>query len=282
MDADPDNQVQFHVPITLQAIVQVTTAGGNQSEEREFFVEIPVEWYRNGEERVFAVDGDGLHSVEIESPEEMVPNPKQIPLKYQTASPGPELGSYHRLDWSFLVSNEGDPMCCPSGGKVSGTYKIVKDGTKSPPTWKMVVETAKFSGQSEAVQAAKELEGTSQLIPELKSSNLQQRRDALQKLSNTEPLPPEAIQAIAEAAKSLDPTEPLPAATYTPGQGAKNGHWRSSNGRGIASRGHQPRRPAELRNRDWGAGSRSKTRSDGGADSDRRAQGMFESEACRR
>ena len=39
---------------------------------------------------------------------------------------------------------------------------------------------------------------------------------------STEPLPPEAIQAIAEAAKSLDPTEPLPAATYTPAQGAKN------------------------------------------------------------
>ncbi len=221
MDGDPDNQEHFDAPITFEAIVQVTTAAAHQSEEREFFVEIPVEWYRGGEERLFAVDSDCLHSVEIESPDEMVPDPKQIPLKYQTASGGPALGSYHRLDWSFPVSNEGDAMCCPSGGEVSGTFKIVKDGTKTPPTWKMVVETAKFSGPSEA--ASKRLAEISPLIGDVKSSNLQQRRDALQKLSNTEPLPPEAIPALAEAAKSLDPTEPLPAATYTPGQGARNG-----------------------------------------------------------
>jgi len=222
MDAEPDNQERFHVPITFQALVQVTTAGGHQSEEQEFFVEIPVEWYRGGEERVFAVDGDGWHSVEIESPDEMVPDPKRIPLKYQTASRGPDLGSYHQLDWSFPVSNEGDPMCCPSGGEVSGTYKIVKDGTESPPTWKMVVATAKFSGQSEAAEAARKLAETSRLIREVKGSNLQQRKDALQKLSSTEPLPPEAIQPLAEAAKTLDPTQPPPAVTHTPGQGANN------------------------------------------------------------
>jgi HEAT repeat protein len=181
-----------------------------------------VEWYRGGEERVFAVDGDGLHSVEIESPDEMVSDPKQIPLKYQRASRGPDLGSYHQLDWSFPVSNEDDAMCCPSGGEVSGTYKITKDGTESPATWKMVVATAKFSGQSEAAEAAKKLAETSRLIGYLKSSNLQQRRDALQKLSTTEPLPPEAIQPLAEAATTLDPTEPLPAVTHTPGQGGKN------------------------------------------------------------
>lgn len=70
-------------------------------------------------------------------------NPKQIPLKYQTTSDGRDFGSYHQLDWSFEVSNEGDAMCCPSSGEVSGTYKIVKDATNSPPTWKMVVDTAK-------------------------------------------------------------------------------------------------------------------------------------------
>jgi HEAT repeat protein len=222
MVADRDNQEHFHVPTTFQAIVQVTTAGGHQSEEREFFVEIPVEWYRGGEARIFAVDSDGLHSVDIESPEEMVPDPKQIPLKYQTVSRGPDLGSYHELDWSFPVSNEEDPMCCPSGGEVSGTYKIVKDGTESPATWKMVVATAKFIGPSEAAEGAKKLAGTSQLIRELKGSNLQQRKDALRKLSNTAPLPPEAIQPLAEVAKTLDPTEPLPSMTQTPGQGAKN------------------------------------------------------------
>jgi HEAT repeat protein len=218
MDADEYSEEHFDVPITFQALVQVTTAGGHQSEEREFFLDIPVEWYRGGEGRVFAVDGDGLHSVEIESPEEKVTDPKQIPLKYQTVSPGPDLGSYHQLDWFFAVSNEEDPICCPSGGEVSGTHKIVKDGTTSPPTWKMVVETAKFSGPSEAAEAAKKLAETSRLIGDLKSSNLQQRRDALQKLSTTEPLPPEAIQPLAAAAKTLDPTEPVPAMTYTAGQ----------------------------------------------------------------
>ncbi len=222
MDADPGNQEHFHVPITFQATVQVTTAAGQQSEEREFFVEIPVEWYRGGEDRVFAVDSDGWHSVQIEPPGEVVPEPKQIPLKYQTASGGPDLGSNHHLDWSYMVSNEGDAMCCPSGGEVSGTYKIVKDGAENPPTWKMVVATAKFSGESDAAEAAKKLAETSRLIGDLKSSNLQQRREAVLKLSNTDPLPPEAIQALAEAAKTLDPAEPVPAVTYTPGQGAEN------------------------------------------------------------
>ena len=221
MDADPGNQEHFHVPITFRATVQVTTADGQQSEEREFFVEIPVEWYRGGEERVFAVDGDGWHSVEIESPNEMVSDPKQIALKYQTSG-GPDLGSYHQLDWSYLVSNEGDAMCCPSGGEVSGTYKIVQDRAQNPPTWKMVVATAKFSGESDAAEAAKKLAETSRLIGDLKSSNLQQRRKAVLKLSSTDPLPPEAIQALAEAAKTLDPTEPPPAVTHTPGQGAEN------------------------------------------------------------
>ncbi|HYB91267.1 MAG TPA: HEAT repeat domain-containing protein, partial [Candidatus Binataceae bacterium] len=69
MNADPGNQEHFEVPITFQAIVEVTTAGGHQSEEQEFFVEIPVRWWRSGEERIFAVDGDGWHPVEIESPE---------------------------------------------------------------------------------------------------------------------------------------------------------------------------------------------------------------------
>ncbi len=282
MDGDPDNQEHFDAPITCQAIVQVTTAGGNQSEEREFFVEIPVEWYRGGEERVFAVDSDGLHPVEIESPEETVPNPKQIPLKYQTASPSPDLGSYHRLDWSFLVSNEGDAMCCPSGGEVSGTYKIVKDGTKSPPTWKMVVETAKFSGPPAAVRAAKALEGASQLIPELKSSNLQQRRDALQKLSNTSRCLPKRFRPSQKRRRAWTLQNLFQRRLTRRAKAPGMGHWRVSNALGHQpSRGHQPRRPAELRNRDWGAGSRSKTRSDGGAHSDRRAQGMFESEACR-
>ena len=213
MAADPDNQEHFHVPITFQAIVQVTAAGGHQSEERELFVEIPVEWYRNGEERVFAVDGDGLRPVEIEAPEEMVPNPKQIPLKYQTASRGPYLGSYHRLDWSFLVSNEDDPTCCPSGGEVSGTYKIVKDATASPPTWKMVVETAKFNGPEEAAgtfggvervasSSARELGKIGKpampaLTAALKSSDLNTRQAAAEGFASMNAvLTPEATNAL--------------------------------------------------------------------------------------
>ena len=199
MDGDPDIQEDFHVPITFQAKVQVTLAGTHRSEEREFFVEIPVEWYRNGEERVFAVDGDGWHSVDIESPDEMVPDPKQIPLKYQTAS-RPDLGSYHQLDWSFMVSNEEDPMCCPSGGEVSGTYKIVKDGTTSPPTWKMVVATAKWERPAQTKVA-----DVSQLLGDLKSSDSQRRQDAAQKLLSPESLTPAAIHTLAEAAKKPNP-----------------------------------------------------------------------------
>src|SRR5260370_35635486 len=58
-------------------------------------------------------------------------------------------------------------------------------------------------GSPGAAEAAKKLAETSRLISDLKSSNLQQRRDALRKLSTTEPLPPETIQPLAEAHRAI-------------------------------------------------------------------------------
>ena len=195
VDSDPDNQEHFHAPITFHATVQVNTAGGRQVEEREFFVNVPKEWYRGGGDQIFAVDSDGFHSVEIESPDEQVSDPRAIPAKY-SAVPLPQLGSYHQLEWSFPVFNDDDSMCCPSGGEVNGTYKVVKDDTKSPPTWKMVVDTAKWDGPPQTKVA-----DVSQLLVDLKSSDPQRRQDAAQKLLNPEPLSPAAIRALAEAAK---------------------------------------------------------------------------------
>jgi HEAT repeat protein len=200
VDSDPDNQEHFHAPITFHATVQVNTAGGRQVEERDFFVNVPKEWWRGGGDQIFAVDSDGLHSVEIESPDEQISDPKKIPAKYSAASRVPQLGSYHQLEWSFAVFNDDDAMCCPSGGEVDGTYKVVKDDTKSPPTWKMVVDTAKWE-RPERTKVA----DVSQLLRDLNSSDSQRRQDATQKLLNPEPLTPQAIQALAEAAKKPNP-----------------------------------------------------------------------------
>ena len=100
-----------------------------------------------------------------------------------------------------MVSNEEDAMCCPSGGEVGGTYKIVKDGTTSPPTWKMVVATAKW----ERGPAQTKVADVSQLLGDLKSSDSQRRQDAAQKLLSPESLTPAAIHTLAEAAKKPNP-----------------------------------------------------------------------------
>lgn len=200
MDSDPDNQEHFHAPITFHATVQVNTAGGHQVEERGFFVNVPKEWWRGGGDQIFAVDSDGLHSVEIESPDDQISDPKKIPAKYSAVSRVPQLGSYHQLEWSFPVFNDGDGACCPSGGEVDGTYKVVKDDTNSPPTWKMVVATAKWERPAQTKVA-----DVSQLLGDLKRADSQRRQDAAQKLLSPESLTPAAIHTLAESAKKPNP-----------------------------------------------------------------------------
>lgn len=52
-----------------------------------------------------------------------------------------------KLEFKFYIWNRGDPTCCPSAGKVIGTYKIVgerrynRDKKKYVADYKVVVDT---------------------------------------------------------------------------------------------------------------------------------------------
>ena len=53
-----------------------------------------------------------------------------------------------KIEFEFYIWNEGDANCCPTAGKVRGTYKIVKENTYDSQKrtwvdkWRMAVETA--------------------------------------------------------------------------------------------------------------------------------------------
>jgi hypothetical protein len=54
-----------------------------------------------------------------------------------------------RLEWSFTIWNGDDASCCPTGGRVSGTFTIRKTEREAPAThervagWRMAVQDGK-------------------------------------------------------------------------------------------------------------------------------------------
>jgi hypothetical protein len=62
-----------------------------------------------------------------------------------TGGPG-ILFSKERLGFEFFIANNGDPRCCPTAGKISGTYKVVGEEHFDPEskeyssTFKLIVD----------------------------------------------------------------------------------------------------------------------------------------------
>lgn len=152
----------FEAPITFTAKVQVY---GGQYDETELFVDVPMDEWRSHTDRVFVIDRDELHPVVIESPEKWYKD-KLGPRESVRYPAGNSFSNSH-LEWTFGIWNADNPMCCPTAGRVVGTYKVIKETAASgaglgmyapstgaivksePPTgapattWKMVVDSAK-------------------------------------------------------------------------------------------------------------------------------------------
>ena len=153
---DPDFvEEHFQTPVVFFPKGQVPGEG-------VLLVDVPIDGYRSHTDQVFAIDGDELCPVEIESPEKWYKN--KLGPRETVWYPASNSFSEDKLGFAFLIWNADDPICCPTAGQVTGTYKFIKDteadgapavlyapatGEKiisNPPPltikWKMIVDTA--------------------------------------------------------------------------------------------------------------------------------------------
>ena len=118
----------FEHPLTFtSAYERVSNAGSVQ--QNGFFVDIPLTGWRVKEDSVFVIENDQVVPVAIDSP-----------------YGGPGGGNNFedgKLEYGENIYNRDDPTCCPTGGSITGTYKIVEDTRQNPAVWKIVVATTK-------------------------------------------------------------------------------------------------------------------------------------------
>jgi hypothetical protein len=115
----------FEAPFAFESAYQHIRDGSTQ--QTGFFVDVPVTGWRTQEDNVFVIENDQLVPVQIDSP-----------------YGGPAGGNdFHggKLVFGENIYNRDDATCCPTGGEVSGTYKIVEDSRQTPAVWKIVVAT---------------------------------------------------------------------------------------------------------------------------------------------
>jgi hypothetical protein len=114
----------FEVPFTFHSAYQRINDSGIV-QHTGFFVDVPVTGWRTYKDNVFVIENDQLVPVPIYSP---------------YGSP-----DFHgsKLDFGENIYNRDDPTCCPTGGNVTGTYKIIEDARQRPTIWKIVVATTK-------------------------------------------------------------------------------------------------------------------------------------------
>jgi len=75
-----------------------------------------------------------------------VENEQAIHVEIDSPVGSPSGGSdFHggKLEFGENVYNRDDPTCCPTGGKITGTYQIIEDARQSHAVWKIVVATKK-------------------------------------------------------------------------------------------------------------------------------------------
>jgi hypothetical protein len=114
-------------PFTFREKYDYITDKGT-SQKDGFFFDVPISGWRREDDNIFVVDGDEAIPVILDSP-------------YGSPSGANDLRG-GKLEFSENVYDKYDPTCCPTGGKITGTYKIVEDATKTPPLWKIGVATA--------------------------------------------------------------------------------------------------------------------------------------------
>ena len=162
---------RFLPPTVFRANVRVLGEGSSFDEGRQF-VDIP----QNGcntwcvIDNVFAIENGELIPVQIESPEEWYKS-RLKPGESTWNSNSNSFSTWDKLSFAFSIWTAEDSHASPSGGGVTGTYKIIKETTVpqpiavgpgvfplSPPstpypapsygpghpltTWKMVVDSA--------------------------------------------------------------------------------------------------------------------------------------------
>ena len=117
---------RYDRPFTFRAKYDYITGKG-RSQKDGFFFDVPISGWRHEDDNIFVVEGNEAIPVNLDSP-------------YGSPSGANDFRG-GKLEFSENVYDKYDPTCCPTGGEITGTYKIVEDTTKTPPLWKIVVAT---------------------------------------------------------------------------------------------------------------------------------------------
>jgi hypothetical protein len=143
MENDPDADETFRPPTLF-------TPKGEPNGQKLKFLYIENVGRRFADETVYAIDTDAneLRPVDIESAETWYRS-KLHPGEETWGGEGNLFVDDQQPGFEFYIAKSKDPSCCPSGGQVTGTYKIIEDVQQSddptkPPsiTWKFIPDTA--------------------------------------------------------------------------------------------------------------------------------------------
>ena len=93
----------------------------------KLLVDVPVAVYRGHIDRVFLFDRDEVDPVEIESAEKWYRS--KLGPHEAIRFPGSNSFTSRRMEFSFAIWSAGDPECCPTEGRVTGTYKLVQQAS---------------------------------------------------------------------------------------------------------------------------------------------------------
>jgi HEAT repeat protein len=115
-------------PFTFDAKYQYIS-DKETSQRNGFFFDVPITGWRYQDDNVFAVEDEQAIPVKIDSP-------------YGSPAGG---NDFHggKLEFGENIYNRDDATCCPTDGKITGTYKIVEDARQTPVTWKIEVASTK-------------------------------------------------------------------------------------------------------------------------------------------
>ncbi len=138
MEIDPDNNESFESP----TIVNLLTG---PSRDEMPFLYIVKDVYRGVDETLFAIDKDkdALEPVEIESAEKWY-EPQLGDGEGVSIWSGNDFENDKAPAFDLNLTKPTDANCCPSGGRVVVTYRIVKEtgASKDPVTWKLIPASA--------------------------------------------------------------------------------------------------------------------------------------------